>query len=89
MNQTKNRMLSEIVEVRELAHPQDVNAHIQLGWKLLDTYNATGTQEKQLFKYCVGWPKSAGALNTQNTVAHKGISESKNISDRKRFIYSL
>jgi len=89
MNQTKNGMLSEIIEVRELAHPQDVNAHIQQGWKLLDTYNATTSHEKQLFKYCVGWPKSAGAINSQNAVAHNGMTESKNISKRKNFIYSL
>ena len=82
-------MLSDIIQVKELAHPQDVNTHIQQGWKLLDTYNATGSQKKQLFKYCVGWPKSAGAINSQGTVAHKDITESNNISERKNFIYSL
>jgi len=82
-------MLSDIIQVKELAHPQDVNAHIQQGWKLLDTYNASGAQEKQLFKYCVGWPKSAGAINTQNTVGHKSTIENSKFSERKRFIYSL
>jgi len=89
MNQTINPMLSDIIEVRELAHPRDVNAHIQQGWKLLDTYNAGAPHEKQLLKYCVGWPKSAGAATSQNVIARKGVIENKSFSERKKFIYSL
>ena len=77
-------MLSEITEVKELLFTQDVNTHIKQGWKLLDTYKATGIHEKQVIKYCVGWPKSAGQINLQ-----KSASEQTTPSKRNSFIYSL
>jgi hypothetical protein len=79
MKQTKNRMLSEILEVKELARPQDVNAHIKQGWQLLDTYKISAQHEKQAIKYCVGWPKSAGAIS----------SSQNKIPERSKFIYSF
>lgn len=80
-NIANNQMLPDILEVKELAHPQDVNSHIKQGWKLIDTYKATGLHEKQVIKYCIGWPKTAGVLSPQTT--------QQQIIDRKRFIYSL
>jgi len=95
-NQTKARMLSEMIEVKELSHPQDVNTHIKQGWKLLDTYTASNGQQQGI-KYCVGWPKSAGSLNAiSNTTLNTPISGSQpgraeqlKASGRKSFIYSL
>jgi len=80
---TKNQMLSDILEVKELAHPQDVNSHIKQGWKLIDTYKASGLHEKQVIKYCVGWPKTAGVLSPSKTTPQQKII------NRKSFIYSL
>ncbi len=84
MNPTKTRMLSDIIKIKELARPQDVNEHIRQGWKLLDTYTASGIHEKQVIKYCIGWPKTAGRINIP-----KSINEQKEYSERKKFIYSL
>jgi len=88
-SQTLSGALSDIIEVKELSHPQDVNSHIKQGWKLLDTYTNADRHEPPLIKYCLGWPKSGGALNMQRPVRSTGHSEKIKSSGQKSFIYSL
>ena len=78
--------LEDIVEVKELKLVVDVNAHINLGWKLLATYKTTSQNNNQTIKYCVGKPKTAGALNQ----AKRKPDIVKTRADKdKKFVYSL
>jgi len=90
--------LPEIIEVKELLLTKDVNSHIKLGWKLIDTYKSINADKKLIINYCIGWPKSAG--NIKNIQAPDSLPELTsvttsrspvkiNISGKKRSIYSL
>ena len=83
-NLKKTQKLSEIVEVKELLRTNDVNAHIKLGWKLIDTYKSSSSAKEEVIKYCVGWPKSAGNLEKSATV----VGQKKSTNSRE-FIYSI
>ena len=80
----KNEKFKDITEVKELHLIKDVNRHIKLGWKLLDTYKTIGVDQNQSIKYCMGRPKSAGMVD-------HSINNSQAIDSEvaKKFIYSL
>jgi len=88
-NQTKTRMLSEMLEVKELANTHDVNDHIKQGWKLIDTYQATSIHDQKIVKYCMGLPKSADSCYRQQSQTQHDMPNQKSYSNRKKFIYSL
>jgi len=84
---TKNdkfKELEDIVEIKELNQVHDVNSHIKLGWKLIDTYKTSSTSQTQSIKYCMGWPKSAGI-----TKASTGRSIHTDSKASRKFVYSL
>lgn len=84
---TKNEKfkdLKDIAEVKELNLISDVNRHIKLGWKLLDTYKMISTGQNNSISYFMGWPKSA-------SIADASLNKPKNADSKaaKKFIYSL
>ncbi len=94
--------LPEIIEVKELLLAKDVNSHIRLGWKLIDTYKSINADKKLIINYCIGWPKSAGNIkNTQDPgsfpdslpeltkVTTSRSPVKRNITGKKRSIYSI
>ncbi len=97
---TKIKKIFEIVEIKELISPNDVNSHIKLGWKLINTYKSINTDKKQTINYCIGWPESAGniqqpdglpALNASSVKSSsvKSSSVKRKSSKKNKQIYSL
>jgi len=76
--------LDDILEVKELNLIRDVNIHIRLGWKLIDTYKITSASQNEVIKYCMGWPKAAGKRDASVNKSRK--TDSKVV---KSFVYSL
>ena len=80
----KLKSLKDIAEVKELKVISDVNQHIKLGWKLLDTYKTISADQNQSINYCLGWPKSAGVVDTS-----RHNPENNDAEVAKKFIYSF
>jgi len=80
----KRNDLDEIIEVKELNLIRDVNIHIKLGWKLIDTYKTTSVNQSEVIKYCLGWPKAAVKRDTANNKSRQTNSKAA-----KSFVYSL
>ena len=76
--------LENIAEVKELASINDVNAHIRLGWKLLEMYKVSGENQSQSISYCMGWPKSLA-----KSVAPVSQSKPEEPKSSKKYIYSF
>ncbi len=83
-NLNSTQPIHEMLEVKKLLVPSDVNSHIKLGWKLIGTFNSSSEHEKRMINYCIGWPKTAGNVKKpEEAPAHKTIS------NKHTFIYSL
>ena len=82
----KYKDFQNISKVIELSVINDVNEHIKLGWKLLDTYKSTGSSQLQTINYCLGWPKSIPSDKTRVSINKSRTADSKNT---KKFLYSL
>ena len=75
-----------ISKVKELSVFNDVNEHIKLGWKLLDTYKTTASNQVQTINYCLGWPKSTPTDKTRVSINKTSTVDPK---ATKKFLYSL
>lgn len=84
----KYKDFQNISKVKELSVINDVNEHIKLGWKLLDTYKSTASNEVQTVNYCLGWPKSKLADKTRVSINKSRTGDSK-AKATKKFLYSL
>lgn len=82
----KYKDFQNISKVKELSLINDVNEHIKLGWKLLDTYKITASNQVQTINYCLGWPKSTPANKTRVSINKSRSVDSKTT---KKFLYSL
>lgn len=80
----KYKDLQNIAQVKELSLINDVNEHIKLGWKLLNTYKTTNASQIQSINYCLGWPKSG--VKPDISLKKPRTVESKTA---KKFVYSL
>ena len=54
--------LASIHEIKEVVYPYDVNAHIKIGWVLLETFKVAIAQDTQAVNYIIGWPKDLGEI---------------------------
>ena len=82
----KYKDFQDISKVKELTVINDVNDHINLGWKLLDTYKTTASNKAQIINYCLGWPKSVPSGKTKVSINSTRTVGSKTT---KKFLYSL
>ncbi|RDH84048.1 MAG: hypothetical protein DIZ80_07910 [endosymbiont of Galathealinum brachiosum] len=83
---TPARAAHEMLEVKKLLTSKEVNSHIKLGWKLIGTFNSSCEKDEKTLNYCIGWPKSAGKIQSPVKSFNQKNKASKN---KNKFIYSI